>query len=49
MLAERYKGEWLPLALFFTVLSAISLIGIIGLGRYRDGKQPEQAAALATN
>jgi len=49
MLAERYKGEWLPLALFFTVLSAISLIGIVGLGRYRDGKQPEEAAALATN
>jgi MFS family permease len=49
LLAERYKGEWLPLALFFTLLSAISLVGIVGLGRYRDGKRPEESAALATN
>jgi MFS family permease len=34
VLAQKYQGEWLPLALFFTLLSTISLVGIVGLGRY---------------
>jgi MFS family permease len=35
VLAQNYHGQWLPLAAFFTLLSFISLIGIVGLGRYR--------------
>ena len=35
VLAQNYRGQWLPLAAFFTLLSFISLIGIVGLGRYR--------------
>ncbi|MCS6474548.1 MFS transporter, partial [Burkholderia thailandensis] len=31
----RYRGEWLPLALFFSLLAFVSLVGIVGLGRYR--------------
>ncbi|EUC18744.1 MFS transporter [Paraburkholderia hospita] len=34
MLAQRYQGEWFPLAVFFSLLSFVSLIGIVGLGRY---------------
>ncbi|KIX68973.1 MFS transporter [Burkholderia pseudomallei] len=35
MIAQRYRGEWLPLALFFSLLAFVSLVGIVGLGRYR--------------
>jgi hypothetical protein len=49
MLAQNYKGEWLPLALFFTVLSAVSLIGIVGLGRYRKGIRAEEPTAMLVN
>ena len=34
VIAQNYKGQWLPLALFFTLLSFVSLVGVIGLGRY---------------
>lgn len=36
MLAQNYKGEWLPLAVFFNGLSAVSLLGSVGLGRYAE-------------
>lgn len=36
LLAQQYAGQWLPLALFFSALSALSLIGVIGLARLRD-------------
>ncbi|WP_133646142.1 MFS transporter [Paraburkholderia flava] len=36
MIAQRYQGQWLPLALFFSVLSLVSLGGIVGLARYRN-------------
>lgn len=49
MLAQNYRGEWLPLALFFTVLSAVSLIGIVGLGRYRKGIRAEETTAMLVN
>ncbi|CDY75055.1 Permeases of the major facilitator superfamily [Caballeronia glathei] len=35
MLAQRYQGEWLPLAIFFSLLAAVSLAGIAGLARYQ--------------
>lgn len=35
MLAQRYQGQWLPLAMFFSTLSVVSLIGIVGLARYQ--------------
>ncbi|MFM0164266.1 MFS transporter [Paraburkholderia sediminicola] len=49
MLAQNYKGEWLPLAIFFTLLSAVSLVGIVGLGRYRKGIRAEGSAAVLAN
>lgn len=49
MVADRYKGEWLPLAVFFTILSAISLIGIVGLGRYRNSKRTDETGAVLAN
>ncbi|WGS52588.1 MHS family MFS transporter [Paraburkholderia sp. D15] len=36
MLAQRYQGQWLPLALFFSLLAAVSLFGIVGLARYKS-------------
>ncbi|EKS9916444.1 MHS family MFS transporter [Burkholderia multivorans] len=34
LLAQQFRGQWLPLAAFFTLLSFVSLVGIVGLGRY---------------
>ena len=39
LLADRFAGQWLPLAVFFTALSTLSLIGVCGLSRLR-GEQP---------
>ena len=49
MLAQRYTGEWMPLALFFTVLSAVSLLGIVGLGRYRRGLSSHGPVVVPAN
>jgi MFS family permease len=46
-IAQKYQGEWLPLALFFTLLSAISLVGIVGLGRYRRMQPAEAMSGVA--
>lgn len=35
LLASRYAGEWLPLAIFFSLLAALSLFGVCGLARLR--------------
>ncbi len=35
LLAQRYAGEWLPLALLFSFLSLLSLIGICGITHLR--------------
>lgn len=35
LLASHFAGQWLPLALFFTLLSAVSLFGVCGLARLR--------------
>jgi hypothetical protein len=39
----------MPLACFFTVLSAISLFGIVGLGRYRKGLSSEEVVGVLAN
>ncbi|MET0612194.1 MAG: MFS transporter, partial [Pseudomonas caspiana] len=41
LLATHYAGQWLPLAIFFSVLAGISLFGVCGLARLRG----EHAAA----
>lgn len=38
LLAGEYAGQWLPLAIFFTLLSGLSLIGVCGLARLREEK-----------
>ena len=35
LLATRYAGQWLPLAIFFSLLAGISLFGVCGLARLR--------------
>lgn len=35
LLASRYAGQWLPLAIFFSLLAALSLFGVCGLARLR--------------
>jgi hypothetical protein len=51
MIAQRFQGQWVPLALFFTILSAVSLIGIRGLARLQHGRRAGdslQAESLGT-
>ncbi|WP_414450517.1 MFS transporter [Burkholderia sp. 22PA0099] len=42
VVAQHYRGQWLPLALFFSLLSAISLVGILALARYQRRFPPTQ-------
>ncbi|SDI40784.1 Predicted arabinose efflux permease, MFS family [Pseudomonas flavescens] len=35
LLATHYAGQWLPLALFFSLLASLSLVGVCGLARLR--------------
>ncbi|MCX2888338.1 MULTISPECIES: MFS transporter [Pseudomonas] len=46
LLADRFAGQWLPLAVFFTALSTLSLIGVCGLSRLR-GEQQHPTPAIA--
>ncbi|WP_321949199.1 MFS transporter [Paraburkholderia sp. J10-1] len=46
LLAQKYHGEWLPLALYFSLLSFVSLIGIVGLGRYHEAQSECEANTL---
>jgi MFS family permease len=46
LLADRFAGQWMPLALFFTALSALSLIGVCGLARLR-GEIEQPSAVIA--
>ena len=46
LLADRFAGQWLPLAVFFTALSTLSLIGVCGLSRLR-GEQQQPTPAIA--
>ncbi|NBA95887.1 MFS transporter [Pseudomonas sp. R5(2019)] len=47
LLATRFEGQWLPLAVFFTFLSVLSLIGICGLARLRGNAAPAARPAIA--
>ncbi|KAA8730982.1 MHS family MFS transporter [Acinetobacter qingfengensis] len=48
LLAKNYAGEWLPLAYLFTFLSAMSLVGILGVNYLqRKNKVAENTAALS--
>ncbi|RAI67299.1 MFS transporter [Pseudomonas fluorescens] len=44
LLASKFSGQWLPLAVFFTLLSALSLIGVCGLARLRANPVVSHAA-----
>ena len=46
LLAGGFAGQWMPLALFFTALSALSLIGVCGLARLR-GEIEQPSAVIA--
>ncbi|KVW82973.1 MFS transporter [Burkholderia cepacia] len=48
LLAQQFRGQWLPLAAFFTLLSFISLVGIVGLGRYCRNQRATVHGSLAT-
>ncbi|MBN3783547.1 MHS family MFS transporter [Burkholderia sp. Ac-20345] len=49
MLAQQFRGQWLPLAAFFTLLSFVSLVGIVGLGRYCQRQRAAVRGTLATS
>ncbi len=41
-LASEFAGQWWPLALFFSLLSLVSYVGVCGLSRLRrQGTSPE--------
>ncbi|MEK6425484.1 MAG: MFS transporter [Burkholderia gladioli] len=48
LVAQHYRGQWLPLALFFSLLSAVSLAGIVALARYQRRFAPAHPAAAGT-
>lgn len=41
-LASRFAGEWWPLALFFSLLSLVSFVGVHGLARLRRQSTPPE-------
>ncbi len=41
LLSERYTGEWLPLAIFYSVLAAVSFTGVLLLHRSGYGRSAE--------
>ena len=46
VIAKNYAGQWLPLALFFSLLSALSLLGVMGLSRLKDPTAASKAELL---
>ncbi|OWT80446.1 MULTISPECIES: MFS transporter [unclassified Achromobacter] len=36
ILAEKFKGDWMPLALLFTIISLLSLVSVLGLNARRQ-------------
>ncbi|OZI34580.1 MFS transporter [Bordetella genomosp. 10] len=42
ILAEKFKGDWMPLALLFTIISLLSLLSVLGL----NAKRRQGSAAL---
>lgn len=49
LLAQKFHGQWLPLAAFFTLLSFVSLVGIVGLGQHCRRQRIIASHALASN
>lgn len=47
LLATRFAGQWFPLALYFTFLAALSLIGVYGLARLRGESDSAPTPAIA--
>ncbi len=47
VLAQRFQGEWWPLAVFYTLLAGLSLLCIVGLDARRHLHQPDAQAAQA--
>ncbi|MOA55570.1 shikimate transporter [compost metagenome] len=45
--ASQFAGQWVPLALFFSVLALMSLAGVLGLSRLRSTSA--RPAALSTS
>jgi len=41
-LASRFAGQWWPLALFFSLLSLVSFVGVVGLSRLRRQSTPSE-------
>ena len=46
LLASHFAGQWLPLALFFTLLAGLSLFGVCGLARLREQPSAPMQPAL---
>lgn len=46
LLASHYAGQWMPLAIFFSLLAGLSLIGVCGLARLRGDTSPVAQPAL---
>ncbi|GAB7531467.1 MFS transporter [Pseudomonas sp. 3A(2025)] len=46
LLASRFAGQWLPLALFFSLLAGLSLFGVCGLARLRQDTLAQPRAAF---
>ncbi|WP_321790571.1 MFS transporter [Burkholderia pyrrocinia] len=49
LLAQQFRGQWLPLAGFFSLLSFVSLVGIVGLGRYCRNQHATSHGSLAAS
>ncbi|MNH16880.1 hypothetical protein D3C79_765320 [compost metagenome] len=45
--AGQFAGQWVPLALFFSVLALMSLAGVLGLSHLRNASA--RPAALSTS
>ena len=47
VIAQQYQGQWLPLALFFSVLAAVTLVSVQVFMLWRRGYDAREAAAQA--
>ncbi|MFC4276301.1 MFS transporter [Achromobacter aloeverae] len=47
ILAEKFRGDWMPLALLFTIISLLSLVSVLGLSALR--RQDSAALHLGSN
>jgi len=46
-ISHRYPGQWMPLAVFYSTLSAITLISVIALASHKKRMARTEGAALA--